>query len=427
MWLFADTLMPDPLSYFSFRAVFVQYTGVVAIGVMSVAMLLALRPKPIERSLGGLDKMYRLHRWLGITALVISVLHWWWAKGTKWMVGWGWLDKPERKQPIEQTLSSFEEWLQSQRGLAELLGEWVFYAVAILIVLALVKRFPYHLFRKTHNWLAIAYLVLVFHTVVLTKASYWSQPVGWILAILMMGGVVSALLVLTGRIGAKRRVDGVIKSLTYYAGLRVMEGVLEVEDGWKGHTPGQFAFVKSSTREGAHPYTIASAWDPKERRLTFITKELGDWTSRIRDRLKVGMPVSVEGPYGCFDFDDGRSRQIWVAGGIGITPFIARMKHLAHNPGTQRVDLFHATTDFDQIAIDKLTADAEAAGVQLHLFVTPKDGRLTGERIRAAVPRWRMAGIWFCGPAAFGDALRKDLLAAGLRAADFHRELFEMR
>ncbi|MCP5215421.1 MAG: ferric reductase-like transmembrane domain-containing protein [Pseudomonadales bacterium] len=427
LWLFADTLIPDPFNYFSFRGVFVQYTGVVAIGVMSAALLLALRPKLIERPLNGLDKMYRLHKWLGVTALVVATVHWWWAKGTKWMVGWGWLTKPERKPVIEQMLSAPEELLRSQRGLAESVGEWVFYIVAILIVLALIKKFPYHLFRKTHNWLAIAYLALVFHTVVLTQFSYWSQPVGWVLAILMLGGTMSALLVLAGQVGARRKAEGVIESVTYYPGLNVIEGTLDVGNGWQGHVPGQFAFVISNKREGAHPYTIASAWNPEEHRMTFITKGLGDWTSRLRDRLKVGTPVSVEGPYGCFDFNDGRSRQIWIGGGIGITPFIARMKHLAHTPGEQEIDLFHATTDFDQTAIDKLTADAEAANVKLHLFVTPKDSRLTGERIRKLVPEWRSTGVWFCGPAAFGDALREDFLANGLPAANFHREFFEMR
>ena len=96
LWLLADTLFPEPLTYFSFRHVFIQYSGVMAIGVMSVAMVLALRPKWLESRLDGLDKMYRLHKWLGITALVAATLHWWWAKGTKWMVGWGWLEKPER-------------------------------------------------------------------------------------------------------------------------------------------------------------------------------------------------------------------------------------------------------------------------------------------------------------------------------------------
>ena len=60
LWLMADTLVPAPLSYFAFRAVFMQYSGVIAIGAMSVAMWLALRPKLVEPYLDGLDKMYRL-------------------------------------------------------------------------------------------------------------------------------------------------------------------------------------------------------------------------------------------------------------------------------------------------------------------------------------------------------------------------------
>jgi predicted ferric reductase len=43
------------------------------------------------------------------------------------------------------------------------------------------------------------------------------------------------------------------------------------------------------------------------------------------------------------------------------------------------------------------------------------------------VPDWKEADVWFCGPAAFGDALRTGLVSKGLPAQDFHRELFEMR
>ena len=74
LWSLADTLIPVPLTYFSFRTVLVQFTGVIAIGVMSVAMLLAIRPKWLEPHLHGLDKMYRLHKWLGTTALVAAVI-----------------------------------------------------------------------------------------------------------------------------------------------------------------------------------------------------------------------------------------------------------------------------------------------------------------------------------------------------------------
>ncbi|WP_299199704.1 ferric reductase-like transmembrane domain-containing protein [uncultured Amphritea sp.] len=427
LWLFADTLMPEPFSYFAFRGVFIQYSGVIAIGVMSVAMLLALRLKWLERYLDGLDKSYRLHKWLGITALVTSVVHWWMAQGSKWMVGWGWLDKPVRGPRSTETLGFIEDLFRSQRGFAESVGEWAFYAAVALMVLALIKRFPYHLFVKTHQLISIAYLVLAYHSVVLIKFDYWLQPVGILLAALLTGGSVAALLALTGRIGNGRKVKGTIGSLSHYDGLRVLESEVVLEKGWQGHAAGQFAFVTSNRKEGAHPYTIASAWNPADPRIVFITKALGDHTGRLREQLTAGMPVTVEGPYGCFDFDDAPPRQIWIGAGIGITPFIARMKELAKTPGDKPIDLFHPTADYDQRAIDKLTADAAAAGVTLHLLVSSKDGRLDCERIFAAIPEWRAASVWFCGPAGFGQSLRKAFMAKGLAARHFHQELFQMR
>ncbi|WP_029000720.1 ferredoxin reductase family protein [Azohydromonas australica] len=427
-WLLADSLWPQPFGYFPLRTVFMQLSGVIAIGAMSVAMLLALRPKWLEPHLDGLDKLYRLHKWLGITALVASVLHWWMGQGTKWMVGWGWLVRPPRgPRPDPSQLGAIEGWLRSQRGLAEQLGEWAFYAAALLMVLALVKRFPYHLFRKTHKWLAVAYLVFAYHALVLVKFTYWRQPVGWLVAALLLGGTVAAVLVLAGRVGAGRKVAGVIDALSYHPALRVLESRVALQPGWPGHAAGQFAFATSDPREGAHPYTIASAWDPQERHITFITKALGDHTGRLHERLKVGMPVTVEGPYGCFDFEDALPRQVWIGAGIGITPFVARMKQLAAQGQRVEIDLFHPTVVYEPAAIEKLQADARAAGVRLHVLVDQRDGRLDGERLRAAVPEWREASMWFCGPPAFGQALRKDLLAHGLPARRFHQELFQMR
>ena len=139
------------------------------------------------------------------------------------------------------------------------------------------------------------------------------------------------------------------------------------------------------------------------------------------------MEVTVEGPYGCFDFTDEQPRQIWIGAGIGITPFIARMKQRAAVPEAKTIDLFHPTADVDQNAIDLLQADAAAAQVNLHLLVSGKDGRLDGERIRASIPEWATASIWFCGPPGFGQALRDDFVAHGLPPERFHQELFQMR
>lgn len=105
------------------------------------------------------------------------------------------------------------------------------------------------------------------------------------------------------------------------------------------------------------------------------------------------------------------------------------MKFLAQHEGqdARPIDLFHPTSDVDPQAIEKLRADSQAAGVVLHLLIDKQNGRLTGERLRAMVPGWKDASVWFCGPTAFGRALRADLLAQGLEPEAFHQELFEMR
>jgi len=431
LWLVAEPGVFQSATFFALRSAMVQLTGVVAIGCMSLALLLALRPLWPQAWLGGLDKMYRLHRWLGISALVVSVIHWLWAKGPKWAVGWGWLERPARgaRKAIENPLAA---WLSDRRGLAEDLGEWAFYAVVALIAVALIRRFPYRLFYKTHRLLAVAYLVLAFHSVVLMNFSYWSSPLGWLTALLLAGAIWAALVTLVRRIGAGRRVQGTITAMHYFAGVKALE-IETRTPGWPGHRTGQFAFVTSDAAEGAHPYTIASIWRTDSSRITFVVKELGDHTRRLREKLRVGQTVTIEGPYGCFTFDDGHTRQIWIGGGIGITPFIGRMQHMALEtnpdwPADQQVDLFHTTAEVDEEALARLAADAKSAEVRLHVLIDARDGRLTGERLRAAVPDWREASIWFCGPAGFGEALKRDLAAQGFPVErHFHQELFAMR
>lgn len=431
LWVAADPAALRTAALFPLRDAMIQWTGLLAVACMSVAMILALRPRWPERWCGGLDKMYRLHKWLGIAALVASVIHWLWTQGPKWAVGLGWLTRPQRG-PRPAIDNAMEALLRGQRGMAEGLGEWAFYAAVALILLALVTRFPYRWFFRTHRFLAVSYLVLVFHAAVLTKFAYWSTPLGVVLAGLLAYGTCAATVVLMRRVGAARQVEGTIVALTHYPELRVLETEIAIPEGWPGHRAGQFAFAMSDASEGAHPYTIASAWHDADRRITFITKALGDHTSRLPDRLRIGQAVRIEGPYGCFTFDDDRPRQIWIGAGIGITPFIARLKQIAREraagASAPPIDLFHPTTDFSDDAIARLTADAGRAGVRLHVLHDARHGRLNGERIRAAVPDWREAGLWFCGPARFGEALRRDFAAQGFPVREhFHQELFAMR
>lgn len=440
LWVAAEPRFYQAATVFEWRLYMRQYTGLVAMGCMSFAMILAMRPKWPEKWLGGLDKMYRLHKWFGITALIFAITHWLWINAPKWAVGWGLLARPARGGGSGQGRAVIdnvvEAWFGSQRGLAETFGEWTFYAVIVLIVLALIKTFPYHWFYKTHRLLALGYLVLVFHAAVLMEFAYWSQPVGWLTAALLIAGTIAAVLVLFRRVGARRKAIATITALRYFEGIDVLSVAADVPD-WPGHKPGQFAFGMSDPSEGPHPYTIASAWNPERPELKGVVKALGDHTRRLRERLKVGQQVPIEGPYGTFTFDDDCPHQIWVGAGVGITPFISRLDHMAlqsrqgrHDwPEGQRIELFHSTADVDDAALAKLAAYANlAADVHLHVLIDARDGLLTGERIRREVPGWREASIWFCGPAGFGDALRRDFARHGFPVKQrFHQELFELR
>lgn len=205
-------------------------------------MILAMRPRWPERWMGGLDKMYRLHKWLGVTALVVVILHWLWAKGPKWAVGWGLLERPAcgSRTPIGNPIEAFFSGL---RGIAESIGEWAFYAVVALIALALIRAFPYRWFYKTHRLLAIAYLALAFHSTVLLNFDNWPTPLGVAMTSLLVGGAVAAVLVLVGRVGAGRQVTGRIAALNYYPSVMALETIVNVPTKWPGHRAGQFAWL----------------------------------------------------------------------------------------------------------------------------------------------------------------------------------------
>lgn len=427
-WITDQTQWSALNNYFQWRAVLNQYTGVLAIGVMSLAMILSARPACIERRLDGLDKVYRLHKWLGISALVTSIAHFLLAKGSKWAVGWGWLDKPRRgpRPALEEAQPWLEGLFRSGRGLAESVGEWAFYLAAVLMVIALIKRFPYKRFVQTHRMLALVYLALVFHSVILLRFDDWTGLNGLLMGLLMTGGSVAAVMSLLQKRASGARVTGEVVDVEQLPVVGVLKVDIQLQPGWHGHQAGQFAFVTFDSEEGPHPFTIASAWE-HDGKIRFLIKGLGDYTRALPNRLKAGDAVTVEGPFGCFDFEGDSRRQIWIGAGIGISPFIARMRALASQADGRTVDLFHSTRSIDAVALQRLERDAADSGVNLHLLCSDQGQRLDVARLTGLVPEWRSADVWFCGPAGFGHSLKAELERLGLPAGRFHQELFEMR
>lgn len=424
IWLAAHRQIFFLSEVFAMRHEWILLTGLFAFAAMAVAVMLSVRPVSIEPPMGGLDKMYRLHKWLGVAALSAAVVHWLWIKAPKWAVGWGWLVRPPRGERPQ--LEGVEAFFRQQRGLAETMGEWAFYALIVLVLIALIRRIPYGYFRYTHRLMAAVALVFCWHAVVLTEFRDWSNPVGWLTALLVAGCVVGSIVGLLGHIGRRRQVSARITELERFEHNRVLKVVLRLQKPWPGHQPGQFAFVTFDPREGAHPFTISSAWTGDDT-LTFLIKGVGDYTRRLPDTLQVGGHAKVEGPYGTFQFTGPQQRQVWIGAGIGITPFIARLKALAVEHDKRKIDLFYVTQLPDPVFVERLRQHAEMADVTLHLHIKGRDPRLTGEVVREVLPDWQSASIWFCGPAGMGESLQANMQKRGLDPAAFHRELFDMR
>lgn len=447
LWGISANFEPLTWSYFSIRGFAVQYSGIMAISAMSLLMILALRLSFVEKLTQGLDKSYRLHKWLGIGSLVFVILHWFWAKVTKYMVALGILDKPARGagqgagEMIGKGLgngagmgvsgqnapdsSTIESIFAGLRHAAESIGEWGFYLLVILIVIALVDSIRYSKFLNTHKVMSLVYLVFVFHAVILTDFNYWSEPIGWLVATLMMMGSVAAIYSLTGQIGKKNKVLGKVEKFNFYVNNRVLDITINTDKKWQGHHPGQFAFV-TFLGEEAHPFTIASVMNDSGK-VRFQIKGIGDFTNNLNCHLKINDEVIIEGPYGQFNFKSETEHQIWVAGGIGIAAFTAQMESLVVKPQFKKADLFYCTESPDPLFIKKIQTLASHANINFHLIDTNLDGFLTAEKICEQVSGWKKSDVWFCGPNAFAKSLQDRFAILGLAESRFHNELFKMR
>ena len=401
------------------RKAYTNLTGALALGWMSFSMLLALRPAWLERTLGGLDKLFRVHKWVGIVSVLLVVAHWLLILSPRTLVAWGWIEMVARgARPHGQGGSSLI-------GLAKEMGEWSAWLMIGLGIVSILRFIPYSWFRKLHKGFPVAFLIGAFHSVVMAPDAA-STPFGILMLALSLVGSIIAVQSLIGMIGRQNKHPGQIANVTTTeAGILDLQ--IQPDAKWPGHKAGQFVLLTLDSKEGAHPFTIISDWQAGAT-LRFGIKPLGDFTRSLAGRIKRGDSVSIEGPYGRFDFGNDSEAQVWVAGGIGVAPFIARLESLAVKGGQSRnIHFFYCVcNDQDATFPVGLEALCERAGVNLHLRVDSRDGLIPAQEIGQHVSEAK--SVWFCGPAgwakALGTTLQRDF---GLAPKDFHRELFEFR
>lgn len=399
------------------RQQLILLSGLSAWLLMSLIMVLAVRPAWLERPLGGLDKMYRLHKWAGIGAIVLALVHY----GLDLSSG---LLRQLFERPVKPPRG--EWWLNALRDVAKDFGEWSVWLLAAMLLITLWQRFPYHWWRVLHKVLALVYLALALHAVVLAPPAWWQQPAGWLVGASALAGGWCAVLSLAGRIGSARRHRARVLAVEE-RGAGVLEVTCRVDGRWQ-HRAGQFAFITFERGEGAHPFTLCNA-DNGQGELRFAIKALGDYTGRLAGRLRAGQEVGIEGPYGRFDFRRDRApEQVWVAAGIGATPFVAWLESLQDAPErAPRVHLHYCVRNAQE-AVFAGRLQALCAGlpsVTLNIHHSDAIGFARAEDLLAGTGP--AASVWFCGPQGFAEGLRAGMRRLGRPPGRFHQELFQMR
>lgn len=377
---------------------------------MAVALWLSTRPRFAEPLFGGMDRAYSWHKWLGLTGILGACLHWLLVPG------------PAGGDVIPVVAWTGEE-----------MGELAMYLLLVLGIASMLKSLPYRLWHHSHKLMGPIFIISVYHTFFSDVPFETLGRTGITLMAISVLGISS----------------WVYKLLFYHNKLarykvvkrKVLDGALVVALAPIGgktikHKPGQFAFLNFAPEgeDEFHPFTIASAGHSDT--LVFYIKALGDHTAKLQKTIKPGQPVIVDGAYGRLHAKrDVNKPQIWLAGGVGITPFIAWLKAMrvkATNHTYPEVHLFFSSQGhfLKQIITILIHLLKPISGVYLHPIDSGDKHKslLNSDMVIRRLNRPLSAyQVFACGPQSMMTALRSQLLEKGLRRNQWHNESINMR
>jgi len=216
-------------------------------------------------------------------------------------------------------------------------------------------------------------------------------PLGIFTAITATIGFMSALYMLTMYQDMFFKYKGNITGIK-----RLGSNVIELEltlDKKIPYQHGQFIFIKilqDGIEKAPHPFSI-SGGDGKK---VFISiKAIGDYTKKVYDSVQLNTPVTLDGPYGHLNFESGTQQQVWIAGGIGITPFLS---YLQSQPVDRNIELFYTYHGQDNAIYKEFLQEYALTNQQfsVNFIDTAQVDRLSFENY--SVPEH--TSIFMCGP-----------------------------
>jgi predicted ferric reductase len=202
--------------------------------------------------------------------------------------------------------------------------------------------------------------------------------------------------------------------------------------------PGQFQFLTFDAGNGEeHPFTISSSPTQESYHAASI-KESGDFTSGIGSK-KIGDLIAIQAPFGRFSYvlHPAEHDLVFIAGGIGITPFMSMLRHMRDTASDMEVLLLYANrTEEDIVFRNELDSFSSQSHPRLHLVhVLSKAGDTwSGERghINRALIEKQFIGdlrdktFYLCGPPSMMTVTMSILLDLGIPSHRIRSERFAL-
>ena len=209
--------------------------------------------------------------------------------------------------------------------------------------------------------------------------------------------------------------------------------------GWPGHLAGQHVDVRLTAADGfqaQRSYSIASAPEDASLALTVERLEDGEVSPYLTDELRPGDELELRGPIGGYFVwrsQDG-GPLLLVAGGSGLVPLMAMLRHRAAQSSTVDTRLLLSARSSDDVLYrDELARLAAGDGLAVHQTFTrepPAGWSGFARRVDADMlshvgpPPSQRPRIFICGPTAFVERAADLLVGLGHDTAAIHAERF---
>ncbi len=210
----------------------------------------------------------------------------------------------------------------------------------------------------------------------------------------------------------------IIKSIERNGDVKVFR--LFPEDGKPiAFLPGQFVnLYRLDEKALTRAYSVASPpeWPFIELAIQIIG---GKFTSYI-DTLNVGDKIGVMGPFGANGYG-GETKAIMVAGGIGITPMMGIIRHIAANKIKGDFRLYYFSKQLEGTAyVSELLSYGSAGMIKADLRFTREEGlpfskeRIDIEKVISELDNFKEYEYYLCGPVAMVKSFSDAIVAKGV-------------